>query len=76
MIELDTTQIIAALICVLITGFLSGALGAYVSIKVFTNEIKWINKMLDKQDKEIDRLHDRFTSHITKFHTRKHDAPG
>lgn len=67
-----TGELLVAVVTSVIVGVASGAIGAYVTIKVLTNEIKWINKILEKHDKEIDRLHDRFSSHITRHHANNH----
>ena len=71
--EMAGHEILYAIISSVVIGVLSGALGAYVAIKVLTNEIKWINRILDKHDMEIDRLHDRFSNHINVHHSGSHN---
>lgn len=51
-------EIIIGVIVAIIIGVLSGGVGAYVAVRVLANEIKWINRIIDKHDKEIDRLHE------------------
>lgn len=74
LIEITYAHLIITFVGSLFTGVLSGFGGAYVAIKVMGKEIEWINKTLDKHDKSIDRLHGRFTDHITHFHTSKNES--
>jgi len=77
-IEFSVGQIIISLIVVMMTGVMSGFGGAWVAIRVLGKEIEWINKILDKHDKEIDRIHDRMSSHVQHFHNTRNsdDASG
>lgn len=63
-----TFEIIVGVIVSIIVGLASGGLGAFVAVKVLANEIKWINRILDKHDKEIDRLHGRLNNHVSTYH--------
>ena len=66
-----TQELIIGIVVSMIVGICSGGLGGYIAIKVMANEIKWMNRILDKHDKEIDRLHDRVNAHVTKYHNNE-----
>lgn len=69
--ELTALQATLGFVIAMLTGVMSGFGGAWVAIRVLGKEVEWINKMLDKHDKSIDRLHGRFTDHVTHFHSDK-----
>ncbi len=61
MIQVEFGQLILGVVIVMMTGIMSGFGGAWVAIRVLGKEIEWINKILDKHDNDIDRLHDRIS---------------
>lgn len=66
-----TFELIVGIIVSIVVGICSGGLGAYVAVKVLANEIKWMNRILDKHDVEIDRLHSRVNNHVTNYHSNE-----
>lgn len=67
--ESMTTELVMQFAATLIVGVMSGFAGAWIAIRVLGKEVEWINKTLDKHDKSIDRLHGRFSDHVTHFHS-------
>lgn len=63
-----TFELIVGIVVSIVVGICSGGLGAYVAVKVLANEIKWMNRILDKHDVEIDRLHSRMNNHVNSYH--------
>lgn len=74
LIEITYIHLVITFVGSLVTGVLSGFGGAYVAIKVMGKEIEWINKTLDKHEKNIDILHGRFSDHVADFHTTKSES--
>ena len=57
-------EIIIAVVVAVTTGIASGGLGSYVAIKVLTNEIKWMNRMITRHDEELLLLQSRLVDKI------------